>query len=423
MAVQVCTRMAQVVGPVCCSLSVGIAQPSRPSLVILSAGGACSVPQEVLESHLAAEPGTPVEELGAVHEDNRVAVPKRVALQVGGSVPKRAIPTSASCWRGRPRTIQPLLATVQGVRFIAAGWNHTVAVTDEEVFAWGCNTHGQLGTRSFRSSSLPSEVVDLQGHGVGQVSCGAEHTLFACHDGTVLGCGSTQHGQLPLADTADPPAVSAGEPAHSMCIATPSLLRLGFLRGTHSARLAEVSQIVAAGRCSAFLTRASGELPEATQPRLWERLQSAVASAAEAPNIESEAYVRPIAAAVERIFGSAAAISAAFGIKDKVCSCGATVMSCHARQELEQRELLPASFAALLLQVGLDVQRLVDMQQAITALEPRAAPRNSDPQPTQDTLYQVGHSRPAALDVMVLLFISSCAQGVTNKTCLDCAGV
>ena len=42
-----------------------------------------SVPQDVLETHLAGEPGTPQEELGAVHEDDRVLVPKRVALQVG----------------------------------------------------------------------------------------------------------------------------------------------------------------------------------------------------------------------------------------------------------------------------------------------------------------------------------------------------
>jgi hypothetical protein len=43
-----------------------------------------SVPQDVLETHLAGEPGTPQEEVGAVHDDGRVLVPKRVALQVGG---------------------------------------------------------------------------------------------------------------------------------------------------------------------------------------------------------------------------------------------------------------------------------------------------------------------------------------------------
>jgi hypothetical protein len=210
---------------------------------------------------------------------------------------------------------------VQGVRFMAAGWYHTVAVTDEEVYAWGSNSHGQLGTRSFRSSRLPSEVLDLRGRGVCQVACGAEHSLFSCRDGSVFGCGSAEFGQLALAEL-DPEAMVAavssprcGGSGQAMCIPAPAPLRLGF---DHGARPAEVSQIVAAGHCSAFLTRAAGELPEPPQPRLWERLQSAVAAAAEVPSIESEAYLRPIAGAVERIFGSAAAISAAFGMKDKV---------------------------------------------------------------------------------------------------------
>lgn len=46
---------------------------------------ACSLLQDVLETHLAGEPGTPQEEVGAVHDDDRVLVPKRVALQVGRS--------------------------------------------------------------------------------------------------------------------------------------------------------------------------------------------------------------------------------------------------------------------------------------------------------------------------------------------------
>ncbi len=54
------------------------------------------------------------------------------------------------------------------------------------------------------------------------------------------------------------------------------------------------------------------------------------------------------------------------------------------------------------MQVGLDVQLLVDMQQAIASLEPRAAPKNSDPQPTQDTLYQVWET---ALTLLIIVSI------------------
>lgn len=69
---------------------------------------------------------------------------------------------------------------VQAVRSIAAGGQHTVAATDSSVFAWGSNSCGQLGTRTFRDKAAPTEVKDLSGKGVVQVACGHEHTLFLC---------------------------------------------------------------------------------------------------------------------------------------------------------------------------------------------------------------------------------------------------
>lgn len=253
------------------------------------------------------------------------------------------------------------------MRFVAAGSYHTVALTDEEVYSWGDNSCGQLGNRTFRSVSLPSEVIDLAGRGVCQVACGAAHTLFVCRDGEVYGCGSSAHGQLPAAE-ADPDTSRPAPQGGGLLLATPTRLRLRFLdraggggrtgAGRHSGGAPVVSQVVAGAHCSAFLTRAADELPDQAPPRLWERLQSAVASAHAAPNnLETDAHVRPIAAAVERIFSSAAAISAAFGLKD----C-----------------------------VGMDVGLLESMQRSILDLEPPAAPKKDDPQPTQDNLFQVG---------------------------------
>lgn len=66
----------------------------------------------------------------------------------------------------------------QGVRAIAAGGQHTIAVTDTTVYSWGSNSCGQLGTRTFRDKKTPTEIKDLAGLGVCQVACGAEHTLF-----------------------------------------------------------------------------------------------------------------------------------------------------------------------------------------------------------------------------------------------------
>lgn len=247
---------------------------------------------------------------------------------------------------------------------MAAGSFHTVALTDEEVYSWGDNSAGQLGNRTFRSSALPSEVVDLAGRGVCQVACGAAHTLFVCRDGEVYGCGSSAHGQLPLAE-ADPDTSRPAPEGAGLLLATPTRLRLRFLDPGASSRGASrggsvpvVSQVVAGAHSSAFLTRAAEELPDEAAPRLWERLQSAVAAAHAAPNnLESDAHVRPIAAAVERIFSSAAAISAAFGLKD----C-----------------------------VGMDVGLLESMQRTILELEPPPALKKDDPQPTQDSLFQVG---------------------------------
>lgn len=239
---------------------------------------------------------------------------------------------------------------------MAAGALHTVALTDEEVYAWGDNSCGQLGNRTFRSAATPSELVDLAGRGVCQVACGARHTLFVCHDGEVYGSGSSAHGQLPAA-AADPDTSRPAADGSGLLIATPARLHLRFLESHTGSSAPVVSAVAAGAHCSAFLTRAADELPDQAAPRLWERLQAAVVVAHEATsNLEADAHVRPISAAVERIFSSAAAISAAFGLKDMV---------------------------------GMDVGLLEAMQRSILELEPPAAPKKDDPQPAQDTLFQV----------------------------------
>lgn len=69
---------------------------------------------------------------------------------------------------------------VQGVRWVAAGGQHTVAVAEKQVFSWGSNSSGQLGTRTFKDQSSPAEVKSLEGMHVIQAACGTEHTLFLC---------------------------------------------------------------------------------------------------------------------------------------------------------------------------------------------------------------------------------------------------
>lgn len=312
-----------------------------------------SIPHDVLEASLSGEPGTPLEELGSVRdEEDKVLVPKRIALQ--------------------------------GVRFVAAGAYHTVALTDEEVYSWGSNTAGQLGNRTLRSVSLPLEVVDLQGCGVCQVACGSSHTLFLGRDGRVYGCGSKDHGELPGVE-ASALGVSMAmthldvvdQTGNKVNIVTPLPLELPFLQDASGAKAPVVSLVVAGDGCSAFLTRAADELPDASTPRLWERLQQAVTAAKESPNVDASAHLIPsIAGAVERVFGSAAAISAAFGMNDTV---------------------------------GVDVQALEFMQKSILELDPPLAstPANSDGSSGRgDGLSEVTQpfyqAMKKALDVLIL---------------------
>ena len=73
-----------------------------------------------------------------------------------------------------------VLCLVQHVRCVAAGGQHTVAVTDTTVCAWGSNSCGQLGTRTFKDKASPTDIKELEGVGVANVACGAQHTLFLC---------------------------------------------------------------------------------------------------------------------------------------------------------------------------------------------------------------------------------------------------
>lgn len=347
----------------------------------------------------------------------------------------------------------PRRVPLQGVRAMAMGAAHTVVATDEEVYAWGDNSYGQLGLRSLASMSMPTEVQDLRNAGVCQLAAGARHTLFLCRDGTAYGCGDASNGALYLEDP-DPTICIAGlsllsgsdescpiapesewvggtkkqmvtssieftqsnqsessfASAHTLgestvsldlleksvglqqqyssqapasnsmmdsndeynvhmlskCYVTaPTPLRLDFLKSKKPG-VAVLTHVEAGPRCSAFLTRAGEELPESPVPRLWERLQEAIRDAKEAPLFDIDVHVRPIASAVERIFSSAAAISAAFGTADAV---------------------------------GIDAILLDSMQSSILELEPPPATKLGDPQPERNDLHR---ALRAASDALIL---------------------
>ena len=329
-----------------------------------------SVPPDVLESHLSGEGhlDSPSMSLDATPESigqtGSVNIPRRVPLQK--------------------------------VRAMALGSYHSVAVTDTDVYSWGLNSHGQLGTGSCANEEYPTKVLSLSSKGVNGVACGARHSLFLCPSGLMYICGESA-GVLPIendqeseasesvalstafsdmavnddgsysdefsrmfrsyssASMVNPP-VNAGQFSQDINN-YPILIPLDFLEITaaKTSHSAVVSHIECGNGSTVFLTRRSDELPEVCLPQLRERLQDALGSVVRLEDVDREEYLSPICSAIEKVFGSAAAICSTFGVEDAV---------------------------------GLESSLLESVQQQILSLEPPPAAKLGDPQPDRDVLHK-----------------------------------
>jgi alpha-tubulin suppressor-like RCC1 family protein len=91
-----------------------------------------------------------------------------------------------------------------GVVAIAAGMYHTLALREDgSVWAWGCDTFGQLGNGQSgpdAHGAVPVQVIGLDGQGplqtVVAIAAGWDHSIALLEDGTVVAWGSRCHGQL-----------------------------------------------------------------------------------------------------------------------------------------------------------------------------------------------------------------------------------
>lgn len=87
-------------------------------------------------------------------------------------------------------------------RAVACGKEHTVALTGMEVFAWGSHYYGQCGVGEAGDYRRlpPTSIKPLYGFMVTQVVCGSYHTLCVTAISQVFAWGRNSHGQLGVND-------------------------------------------------------------------------------------------------------------------------------------------------------------------------------------------------------------------------------
>uniref|UniRef100_A0A8D3DKR5 BTB domain-containing protein n=1 Tax=Scophthalmus maximus TaxID=52904 RepID=A0A8D3DKR5_SCOMX len=84
------------------------------------------------------------------------------------------------------------------VKEVACGSHHSMALTqDGEVFAWGYNNHGQIGTGSTANQPFPKKVSScLQGKTAVGITCGQTSSMALVDNREIYGWGNNNSGQL-----------------------------------------------------------------------------------------------------------------------------------------------------------------------------------------------------------------------------------
>lgn len=95
-----------------------------------------------------------------------------------------------------PRKVNACIGTKRIVH-IACGQTSSLAVTDNgEVYSWGYNGNGQLGVGNNVNQTNPCRITALQNVVIVQVVCGYAHTLALSDEGSLYGWGANSYGQL-----------------------------------------------------------------------------------------------------------------------------------------------------------------------------------------------------------------------------------
>ncbi|KAM0728094.1 RCC1 and BTB domain-containing protein 1 [Formica fusca] len=104
--------------------------------------------------------------------------------------------SSLSTNQGAPRQVNSNL-TGKKVVHISCGQTSSMVVTDNgEVYGWGYNGVGQLGIGNYVNQMTPSRVGSLIGVVIIKVVCGYAHTLALTDEGKLYVWGGNSYGQL-----------------------------------------------------------------------------------------------------------------------------------------------------------------------------------------------------------------------------------
>ncbi|WEB44512.1 chromosome condensation regulator RCC1 [Streptomyces yunnanensis] len=96
------------------------------------------------------------------------------------------------------RSFPAAVAGLDGIRSIAVGCHHALALKNGRVWAWGRNENGQLGdgTTSAKNTGVTKPVAVQGLDKVKAIAAGCHFSLALRQDGTVWAWGANSHGQL-----------------------------------------------------------------------------------------------------------------------------------------------------------------------------------------------------------------------------------
>ncbi len=72
----------------------------------------------------------------------------------------------------------------------------SIILAEEDIFVWGQNNFGQLGTGDTQQRQVPEKITSLSPHQIVDLSSGYRHTLAATTEGAVYSWGHNGNGQL-----------------------------------------------------------------------------------------------------------------------------------------------------------------------------------------------------------------------------------